>query len=376
LTASTQLTEVVVAARRRGRGEGSIYRRKDGRWVGQYEVGGKRRYVYGKTRKEVASKLTKAVADGNEGLIFDSDHLTVAQYLDRWLDSIRGTVRESTWVRHEINVRVHLKPALGRVRLGKLNPLQVQSFYRCKLDQGLSAASVLKMHSTLSKSLKQAVRWRLVPLNVCMAVVLPRISKPEIQPLDAQQMKALLRAAQGTDLYALWVLMATTGVRVGEALGLKWDDVDLDARTLRVNRTVYRGQTCLPKTDSSRRTIKLSTLATDALRQHPQQCGWVFPTSRGTTINVNNLRYRSWKQLLERAHLPSGTRIHDLRHSAATLLLSKGVPIKVVSEMLGHSDVSITLAIYAHVLPDMQDSAAEAMDDSLNISARFDPTRG
>jgi integrase len=376
LTASTQLKEVVVAARRRGRGEGSIYRRKDGRWVGQYEVGGKRRYVYGKTRKEVASKLTKAVADGNEGLVFDSDHLTVARYLDRWLDSIRGTVRESTWVRHEINVRVHLKPALGRVRLGKLDPLQVQSFYRCKLDQGLSAASVLKIHSTLSKSLKQAVRWRLVPLNVCMAVVLPRITKPEIQPLDARQMKALLRAAQGTDLYALWVLMATTGVRVGEALGLRWEDLDLDARTLRVNRTVYRGQSCLPKTDSSRRTIKLSRLAAEALGQHPLQCGWVFPTSRGTTINVNNLRYRSWKQLLERAHLPSGTRIHDLRHSAATLLLSKGVPIKVVSEMLGHSDVSITLSIYAHVLPDMQDRAAEAMDDSLYISARSDPTRG
>ena len=123
----------------------------------------------------------------------------------------------------------------------------------------------MQVHSTLSKSLKQAVRWRLVPLNVCVAVVLPRITKPEIQPLDAQQMKALLRAAQGTDLYALWVLMATTGVRVGEALGLRWEDLDLDARTLRINRTVYRGQTCLPKTDSSRRTIKLSRVAAEAL---------------------------------------------------------------------------------------------------------------
>ena len=100
-------------------------------------------------------------------------------------------------------------------------------------------------------------------------------------------------------------------------------------------------------------------MAAEALRQHPQQCEWVFPTGRGTTINVNNLRYRSWKQLLERAHLPSGTRIHDLRHSEATLLLSKGVSIKVVSEMLGHSNVSITLSIYALVLPDMQDGAAE-----------------
>lgn len=286
-----------MAARRRGKGEGSIYRRKDGRWVGQCKVGGKRRYVYGKTRKDVASRLVKAVADGNEGLIYDGDHLALAQYLDRWMVSIRGTVRESTWVRHEINVRVHLKPALGKVRLGKLDPLQVQSFYRCKLDEGQSPASVLKMHSTLSKALKQAVRWRMIPINVCQAVVLPRITQPEIQPLDADQMKALLKAAKDTDLYALWALMATTGVRVGEALGLRWDDLDLKARTLRVNRTLYRGVTCLPKTDSSRRTIKLSKLATDAFKLHPQTCEWVFPTSRGTTINVNNLRYRSWKQL-------------------------------------------------------------------------------
>jgi hypothetical protein len=124
LTASTQLKEVVVAARRRGRGEGSIYRRKDGRWVGQYEVGGKRRYVYGKTRKEVASKLTKAVADGNEGLVFDSDHLTVAQYLDRWLDSIRDTVRENTWVRHEINGFV--EGCLERI--GEDDPAEEQLF--------------------------------------------------------------------------------------------------------------------------------------------------------------------------------------------------------------------------------------------------------
>ena len=335
--------------------------------MGQYNVGGKRRYVYGKTRRDVAAQLAKAISDRNEGLItFDSDHLTVAQYLARWLESIRGTVRESTWVRHEINVRVHLKPALGEVRLGKLNPLQVQSLYRCKLDEGKSAASVLNMHSTLSKALKQAVRWRLVPMNVCLAVVLPRVTKPEIQDLDTQQMKALLKAARDTDLYPLWVLMATTGARVGEALGPRWDDLDLETRTLRVNRTVYRSMSSLPKTDSSRRTIKLSTLATDALRQHPQKCEWLFPTSRGTTINVNNLRYRSWKQLLERAGLPSGIRIHDLRHSAATLLLSRGVPVKVVSEMLGHSDVSITLSIYAHVLPGMQDVAADAMDNALS----------
>ena len=354
-----------MAERRRGRGEGSIYRRKDGRWAGQYEVGGKRRYLYGTTRKEVAGKLAKAVADGDQGLIFDSDNLTLAQYLDRWLDSIRGTVRESTWVRHEINVRIHLKPVLGKARLDKLNPLEIQSFYRRKLDEGQSAASVLKMHSTLSKSLRQAVRWRLIPLNACVAVMPPRPLKPEIGPLDTLQLKALLKAAEGTDLYALWVLMTTTGIRIGEALGLRWEDLSLDARTLRVNRTLYRGGISQPKTSSGRRTIKLCTLATEALRRHPHTCKWVFATAKDTTINVNNLRYRTWKKLLGRAGLPSTTRMHDLRHSAATLLLSRGVPVKVVSEMLGHADVGITLSIYAHVLPNMQDGAADTMDDAL-----------
>ena len=355
-----------MAERRRGKGEGSIYRRKDGRWVGQYEVNGKRRYVYGRTRKEVAQKLNKAIAECDTGLFYDCENLTLAEYLDRWLDSIRGTLAPRTVRRHEELTRLHIRPALGKVKLSKLNALQVQSFYRCKLDEGLSAATVVKIHSTLSKSIKQAVRWRLVPLNVCAAVTPPRIVKPEIRPLDAQQMKALLTAAEGTDLYALWVLLVSTGVRIGEALALRWNDVDLDARTLRVNRTVFRGEISQPKTNSSRRTIKLSQLAIGALQQHPRTAEFVFCTGSGKPINVSNLRNRSWKRVLEGAGLPQSTRLHDLRHSSATLLLSRSVPVKVVSEMLGHADVSITLSIYAHVLPDMQDGAADAIDDALS----------
>jgi len=353
-------------AGRRGKGEGSIYRRKDGRWVGQYEADGKRRYVYGKTRKSVAGMLTKAIADRDAGLVFDSKKLTLAEYLDRWLDGIWGTVHPNTWLGHEINVRVHLKPALGQVKLDKLTALQVQSFYRRKLDCGQSAASVLKIHSTLSKALKQAVRYRLTPTNVCTDVTPPRPTKAEITVLTTEQLKALLRAAEGTNLYPLWVLMSTTGIRIGEALGLRWEDLDMDAGTLRIGRTLNRGVPSQPKTLSSRRTVKLSMLATRALRQHEKKGAWIFCTNRGTCINVNNLRNRTWKQLLERAELPSSTRMHDLRHSAATLLLSRGVPVKVVSEMLGHADVSITLSIYAHVLPDMQSATAAAMDEALD----------
>jgi integrase len=153
--------------KRRGKGEGSIYRRKEGRWVGQYEVNGKRRYVSGKTRAEVSKQLTNAKAERDAGLVFDAEGLTVDEYLTCWLDTIRGTVKDNTWTGHEINVRVHLSPALGSTKLDKLNPFQVQSFYRAKLDDGQSPASVLKVHSTLSKALKAAVRWRLIPLRAC-----------------------------------------------------------------------------------------------------------------------------------------------------------------------------------------------------------------
>ena len=354
-----------MAGRRRGRGEGSIYRRKDGRWVGQYEVNGKRRYVYGRTRKDVAEKLNKAIAERDAGLVFDAKNLSVGEYLDRWLDTVRGTLAPNTVRRHEELARIHVKPALGKTKLSKLDPLQVQSFYRAKLDEGLSAATVVKVHSTLSKALKQAVRWRLIPLNVCESVTPPRVARTEIAPLDARQMKALLRTAEVTDLHALWVLLATTGLRIGEALALRWGDLDLEARTLRVNRTVFRNEVSQPKTRSSRRTIKLSGLAIDALRQHPRNAELAFCTGSGKPINPSNLRNRSWKRLLECAGLPPRTRLHDIRHSTATLLLSRGVPVKVVSEMLGHADVSITRSIYAHVLPDMQDGAADAMDDAL-----------
>lgn len=351
---------------RRGKGEGSIYRRKDGRFVGQYEVNGKRCYVYGKTRKDVAVRLTKAVAERDEGLWFDSEDLNLDEYMDRWLESLRGTVSPQTVRRHEELSRIHVKPELGSTKLSKLNPLQVQSLYRTKIEEGLSPTTVAKIHSTLSKSLKQAVGWRLVAYNVCLAVTPPRPEQHEIEPLNTRQIKALLKTAEGTDLCALWVLLVTTGLRIGEALGLRWDDLDLDARTLQVNRTLSHGEVGAPKTKGSRRRVRLSKMAVSALKLHPRHSDWVFCTSRGTPLNSSNLRNRAWKELLKEAGLPASTRIHDTRHSAATLLLGRGVPVKVVSEMLGHADVRITLSTYAHVLPDMQDGAADAVDDALS----------
>lgn len=351
---------------KRGWGEGSIYRRKDGRWVGQYEVGGKRRYIYGKTRKEVAGKLTRAMADRDAGMTFDAGSLRVGDYLDRWLDSLRDTLRRRTWIRHEEIVRLHLKPYLGGIKLDRVNPLQVQSLYRSKLDSGLSPRTVQIIHVTLYKALKQAVKWTLIPRNIAEFVEPPKVPRKEIIPLSKEQVKRLLEAAQGNKLEALYVLAVQTGMRSGELLGLRWKDVDLEGGIVQVRRSVFNGHIEAPKSVKGNRSIKLTRTSIRALREHERTSKWVFCTNVGTTISVHNLHNRSWKPLLVRAALPHNRRFHDLRHTCATLLLSKGVHPKIVQEMLGHSSITITLDTYSHVLPNMQEKAVEAMEEILD----------
>ncbi|MEW6636696.1 MAG: N-terminal phage integrase SAM-like domain-containing protein, partial [Actinomycetota bacterium] len=193
-------------ARKRGNGEGSIYKhRRNGKVVGYrgaYFVytadGPKRRYVNGKDREEVRQKLTKAMADRDSGIVVDDKNLSVGEYLDRWLfDCVRGTVRESTFSRDEYLIRNHIKPALGRIRLKNLNALHLQSFYRCRLDSGLSGSTVQKIHHVLHKALAQAVKWDLIPRNPAGAVKAPSPSKKEMHPLSADEARRLLEAARG-----------------------------------------------------------------------------------------------------------------------------------------------------------------------------------
>ena len=354
---------------RRPKVTGSIYER-DGVVIGQYEIvtqegKTKRKYVRGKDKKEVAAKLAKAIAERDSGLVYDSENMTVGEYLGRWLDAIRGTLRERTWRRHEEIARIHLEPSLGKTRLDGLSPLQVQALYRQKLDSGLSSRTVQMIHLTLHKALKQGVRWMLIPRNVAEAVDPPRPPAKEIRPLTADQVKVLLTAAKGDKLEALYVLAVSTGLRQGELLGLKWEDVDLQEGMLRVRRTVFNGVVSAPKTARGNCSVRLSKEAIRALRDHPRQSEWIFCTRVGTSLSTHNVTNRSWKPLLKRAGL-SDIRFHDLRHTCVTLLLTKGVHPKIVQEMLGHSSISITLDLYSHVLPDMQEKAVEAMDDILD----------
>ena len=375
-------------SRKRGNGEGSIYRRKDGRWVGQYTVytakGPKYRYIYGKTRVAVAEKLSKAIAARSSGFVSDVGNLTVGEYLDRWLaDSLRGTVRASTCERHEINVRVHINPSLGNVRLKGLTPAHVRGLHREKLDSGLASATVRKIHSTLHKALSQAVSDGLIPRNAA-DVKAPRPAPEEMRPLSEGEACTFLDVARasGDRFEPLYVLAITTGLRRGELLGLRWEDVDLERGTLRVGRSLVReegrhtvGET---KTRRGRRQVNLTPRTVNALKAHRKRQleermrlaetykdrGLVFSTSVGTPVNPENLVNRSFKPLLKKAGLPE-IRFHNLRHTCATLLLSRGVHPKLVQELLGHATIAMTLDIYSHYLPSMGDQAAEAMGNTL-----------
>jgi integrase len=373
---------------KRGNGEGSITRRKNGHWSAQYVVytseGRKRKTLYGKTRAEVARKLAKAISNREDGLVFDAGSLTVTRYLDRWLtDSVKGTVRLTTYQGYERICRLHIKPSLGRVRLKDLTAAHVRGLYRERLKAGLAPRMVQLIHVTLHKALKQAVMDGLIPRNVTEAVKPPQPEKKEIKPLSSEQARALLRAAKEEKLEALYVLAITTGMRQGELLALKWEDVNLEAGTLQVRRTLCTatggGFTFgAPKTAKSRRSIKLPDIAISSLRRHRKaqleekmrlgelfaDQGLVFTSRVGTPISRQDLITRSFKPLLKRAGLPD-IRFHDLRHTCATLLLGKGVHAKLVQELLGHATISITLDTYSHVLPGMGDAAAGAMDEAI-----------
>ena len=371
---------------KRGNGEGSIGRRKDGLYMARYTVqtatGTKRKTLYGKTRSEVSAKLSKALTDREGGLTYDAGKQTVQEYLTRWLsNSVRDTVRQRTYERYESIVRVHLAPAIGKVKLKALTPDHVRGLYRKKLDGGLAPRTVLHIHRTLSKALKQATDDGLIPRNAAAPVKPPRPSREEIRPLNREQVRALFEAAREDRLEALYLVAITAGLRRGELQGLKWEDLDLEAGTLQVQRTLSEpkgGYVFEAPKSGKGRNVRLTRKAMAALREHRKrqleermqkaglwrEQGLVFPSAVGTPLWGGNLN-RAFKTLLKRAGLPHSFRFHDLRHTCATLLLRQGVNPKFVQELLGHRDVSLTLNTYSHVLPDMGDVAASAMDEAL-----------
>ena len=367
---------------RRGRGDGSIYQRNDGRWAATISLeDGKRKTFYGKTRKEVQEKLKVALYEQQQGTLVTTPQQKVEQFLTHWLeDTHKYTVRPRTYERYEVLIRLHLIPGIGHHQLQKLSPQHLQAFYAKKLKEGLSPTTVTGLHKMLHLALDKAVEWGLIARNVCDAVKPPRIKRYEIQPLTPQQVQQFLVAVQGHRQEALFVLALATGMRRGELLGLKWQDINMATGMLQVRRTLTHIPVKLtgkggcaeaePKTEKSRRSILIAPFALEKLKEHyarqqeeKRRAGdaWkendlVFCSLVGGHLHSSHIVFYQFKKLLEKAGLPN-IRFHDLRHSSATMLLSLGVHPKVVQEMLGHSQISMTMDIYSHTLPTMQQEA-------------------
>ncbi len=377
---------------RRDYGDGAIYQREsDGRYVASLRLSsGRRKYFYSsksqtderKARAEVKAKLEKFKRELEAGIAAtEATRQTVSAYLDYWLEVKKATVRASTIISHRKHLKP-LRPLIGHIKLTKLTTDQVQVCYG-KLQKTHAPNTIRTVHRILSAAMNDAVEWKRIGVNPCKSVKQPREEEVDYQILTHEQAKALMEAAKGTVLEAMIAVAVTTGMRRGELFGLKWSDVDLEQGRLHVKHTASylceEGHTLgfvenEPKTQSGKRQIVLPAFVVTALKSHRtrqiqarwqgsekwKEQGLVFANRFGGHFSESTL-YKQFARLLQHAGLPH-MRIHDLRHSAATILLSQGVNIKVVQELLGHSSIEITLTVYSHVLPTMQQTAMETID--------------
>jgi len=370
-----------MVAKRRGHGEGSIYRRKDGRYTAAITLENrKRKYFYGDTRREVQEKLKVALREQQQGTLATGPQQSLKSYLEEWLEQVyRPTIKPLTYQQCRSAVYHHLIPALGSIPLQKLTAAQVQKLCTQKLDEGLAPRTVAVIHAMLHRALENAVKWGLVSRNVAKLVTLPRVERYNAQTLTVEQAEKLLNVAQVSRYRTLLLMAMTTGMREGELLALHWEDIDFDQSIVFVHRTVSRitGRGHVesePKTRTSRRRIVLPDVTLKALQEHKKfqeqirlkaahkwsERGLVFANNHGSYLSADWMR-TIFHRLLVEAGLPY-MRFHDLRHSAATILLAAGVHPKMVQELLGHSTISMTMDVYSHVLPSMQQEMAHKID--------------
>ena len=363
---------------RRANGEGSIYQRQDGRWAASISIGRtKRKHFLGKTRSEVSSKLNEALAERQKGIPIVSNNQSVSQYMQSWLISVKSSVRPRTYESYDLNVR-RLTPLIGKRRLNQLTPAVVESGYAELAASGLSNRSIVQAHTVLHNSMKKALQWGLVGRNPTEAAYVPRALRKEMQTLSEEEVRLLFAATANDELAALWVLLTTTGLRLGEALGLKWSDIDFGNDRLVVRRALQRQREnglafVEPKTAKSRRTVYFPSGTGDSLREHRKaqlearlvagqlrdDNDLIFCRPDGRPLEPGNVTHR-FQRLLKQAGLKH-VRLHDLRHTAASLHLARGENPKVVQEMLGHSTIAVTMDIYSHVTHALHAAAASKM---------------
>jgi integrase len=350
------------------------------------DASGKRLYhseTFKGSKADAKKRLTALLAQRHTNTLPAGGGMKLNDYLDRWLAAVRPKVGAHTYADYSGDLRRHIRPRLGERRLDRITALDLQGLY-ADMQAGnvtgrpLAPRTIRKAHAALLTALNQALKWGLLAVNPCRAVTLPKQQRREMHVLTAEEAERFRQAAAGTRFGVLFELALATGMRPGEYLALQWKHVDLKAGTVRVERALVEGDGKLsfapPKTSRSRRTIPLPPSVTRALAAHKERqaaerpipldgSGLVFPSEMGGTMNERNLLRRYFRPTLAAAGLePRKYRLYDLRHTCATLLLLAGENPKVVSERLGHASVTLTLDVYSHVLPTMQEAAADKLE--------------
>lgn len=396
---------------KRANGEGTMSRRKDqaGKtigWRAAVTIGENpdgtqnRRWVSGKTQGEVQEKMRALQADLHRGLLADTDRMTVAEFLTQWIEhKEREGIKPNTVQSYRDTVRRYITPHLGRIKLEKLRPLDIEHLLVKLRQDGKSASMAAYTLRVLKMGLQQGVRWQMLPRNVADAVKPPKVERQEMHVWDKKQVAAFLRATEEHPLHAAFYLALMTGMRRGELVGLKWEDVDFKRARLTVRNNLVevigdgvpgkqrlgkatqssvRIEVSTPKSKASRRTILLSKGTVEKLKgQQAKQREWrtaaagawneqgfVFTTVTGDLIRPDALA-KLYDRLVEQAGVPR-IRFHDMRHTAASLMISQGIPPKTVSERLGHSDVAFTLRTYTHLYDEQRQEAAFDLADLLD----------
>lgn len=336
----------------------------------------------GANRKECQEWIKKTIAQIDNGLTFDGAQITLSDFLTEWLVSIKASLKPHTWYQYDMTVRKHIVPFIGKTTLKDLRPEHIQKLYDKKLKDGSGTRTVQFTHLILHKSLNHALKLGIIPRNPTETTYRPKTVSKEMKFYDESQVARLLLSVRGTRDEALYQLVISTGMRQSEVLGLKWSDLDWRNKTITIRRQLVRLSKTEDeffssvKTNAGKRTITLGDQTLQKLREHmalqdderkhPRREKWVdydliFPSITGTPMNQSNL-YHSFKRLIQEAGLPE-IRFHDLRHTAASIMLNHGIAPMVVAKRLGHAKVSVTLDSYGHLIPELHDDVAQIVDD-------------
>ncbi|MHA2064064.1 MAG: tyrosine-type recombinase/integrase [Candidatus Thorarchaeota archaeon] len=366
-------------AKRRGNNEGTTYRLEDGSWRSQITLEGRRLSKSAKTRRECEEWRKKKIRQIDKGLTYISTKMTLSEYMTSWLSSVKASYRQTTWTHYNHVSLRYILPKIGKIKISDLRTNHIQNLYDSLLHQGVGVYTILKIHAVLHRALSQASRTGMIGQNPATNTIRPKPPVKEKEILDESQVNQILVGSKGTRLGPIIHLALVTGLRQMELLGLKWSDLDTMEKTLRVERQLERPNSqgsmfAPPKSKAGIRTLSIGSTTNQVLLEHYegqesersvagerwQDHELIFTTSKGTPINPRNL-LRDFKRLLAELDLPEIT-FHELRHTCASILLKRGIPLIDVSRLLGHSRPSITLNIYGHLIPSLQAETAEKID--------------